>query len=158
MSAEKKLKSLSELELQIGKRIKEFNDKRRKNQCKNKLYSGAQIWLSALTTLLIAINADISIFWLTVITLIVSSLSNVAGQLLSKFMYQERMAMNISTVCALYELRHAITMDQRKEEDDEAQKITLETVDIYQERYQQILNVANGEWQQYIQENKSKEK
>ncbi|MFK3840785.1 SLATT domain-containing protein [Serratia sp. NPDC087055] len=158
MRTEYKLKSLTELESQIGARIKEFNQKRGKNQRRNQFYSVAQILLSALTTLLIAINAEMSIFWITVITLIASSLASIAGQLLSKCMYRERLAMNISTVCALYELRHIITMDQKKEEDDKAKKITLETVDLYQEKYQQILNSANGQWQLYIQKTKSSEK
>ncbi|MBS4432430.1 DUF4231 domain-containing protein [Pectobacterium punjabense] len=152
------LKSLAELELQIDKRIKEFEKKRIENQKNNKLFSISQIFLSAITTLLIAINAEKSIFFLTVITLITSSLAGIAGQLLSKFMYQERMAMNIATICSLYELRHTITMAKRMEEDDEVYKIKIENVVLYQEQYQNILNSANGQWQHHIKNSKSTEK
>jgi len=84
--------------------------------------------------------------------------AGVAGQFLNKFMYQERMAMNIATKCSLYELQHAITMAKRMEEDDINSKITLKEVVKYQEQYQNILNTANGQWQNHIQNLKSSEK
>ncbi|NMY33032.1 SLATT domain-containing protein [Pseudomonas sp. WS 5412] len=149
------LKSLAELELQIRNRLTEFEAKRAKNQKYNRLFSLAQILLTALTTLLIAINTKYTTFPLAVIAIITSSMAAVAGQLLSKFMYQERMAMDIATTCALRELAHCITMDRRKEEDDETNcKITLKQVDAYQGRYQTILNTANGQWQKNIQKSK----
>ncbi|WHZ39262.1 SLATT domain-containing protein [Rahnella bonaserana] len=158
MNQKKELNSLIELESQIERRIKEFNTKRGKNQWKNRFFSLAQIILSGFTTLLVAINANLSYFCITVITLVVSSLASISGQLLSKFMYQERMAMNIATVCALYELRHKITMDKKKQEDDHSLTITLQEVDLYQQQYQNILNTANGQWQKYIQDTKAIEK
>ncbi|WP_044421484.1 hypothetical protein [Pseudomonas syringae group genomosp. 3] len=158
MKAEHNLNSLNELEIQIGRRIVEFNGKRTENQRKSQLYSLGQLLFGALTTLLIAINTKTSFFSITVATLITSSLASLAGQLLSKYMYAERMASNIATTCALYELSHTITMDRNKEKDDEKNhKITLEKVDVYQDRYQQILTSANGQWQKHIQ-NKVKEK
>ncbi|OOQ46269.1 hypothetical protein AO361_24950 [Pseudomonas fluorescens] len=155
VNTDHKLKSLTELEVQIGRRIAEFNAKRAKNQKSNQLYSLGQILLSSLTTLLIAVNTKASLFSITVATLITSSLASLAGQLLSKYMYEERMAMNIATVCALYELSHTITMDKKKEEDDEGNhKITLDKVESYQDRYQRILSAANGQWQKHIQKSK----
>lgn len=159
MSTEHSLKSLAELEVQINNRIRDFNNKRVKNQNKNNHFTVVQIVSSAVTTLLIAVNAEKSIFLVTVIALITSLVASVSGQFLSKFMYRERMAMNIETVCSLYELRHTITMDKKKEEDDgESHKITLEKVDSYQNQYQKILNSANGQWQKYIQKTNTIEK
>ncbi len=153
---EHRLKSLVELEIQMKRRIDEFNKKRAQNQKSNRFYSLSQILLSALTTLLIAINTQASLFYITVTALITSSLASLAGQLLSKFMYEERMAMNIATVCALYELEHNITMDKKKEEDDkDGHEITVAKVDIYQNRYQEILNSANGQWQKKITKQKN---
>jgi len=152
------LKSLTELESQIAIRISEFEAKRRENQRNNKLFSVSQIILSAITTLLIAINAEIHVLFLTILTLLASMCAGIAGQLLNKFMYQERMAMNIATICSLYELRHVITMAKRMEEDDVTSKITLKDVVKYQEQYQNILNTANGQWQNHIQNCKSSEK
>lgn len=157
MKTEHKLKCLTELELQIQQRIAEFNGKRSKNQSSNQIFSISQICLGALTTLLIAINAKFTYFPITVTALATSSLATLSGQILSKYMYQERMSMNITTVCALYELAHTITMDRKKEEDDELKhKITINKVDTYQDRYQQILNTANGQWQKNIQKTKQK--
>lgn len=152
------LKSLTELESQIDRRISEFEIKRKDNQKNNKLLSVSQIILAAITTLLIAVNAEIHDLSLTILTLLASMCAGVAGQLLHKFMYQERMAMNIATICSLYELRHVITMAKRMEEDDVAFKITLNDVMKYQEQYQKILNTANGQWQNHIQNSKSSEK
>ena len=66
--------------------------------------------------------------------------------------------MNIATICSLYELRHVINMAKRMEEDDVTSKITLKDVVKYQEQYQNILNTANGLWQNHIQNSKSAEK
>lgn len=158
MNTAHRLQSLTELELQIAKRISEFEAKRRNNQRNNKLLSVSQIILAAITTLLIAVNAEIHVFFLTILTLLSSMCAGVAGQFLNKFMYQERMAMNIATKCSLYELQHAITMAKRMEEDDINSKITLKEVVKYQEQYQNILNTANGQWQNHIQNLKSSEK
>ncbi|MDI3440529.1 hypothetical protein QLG07_13755 [Erwinia sp. V90_4] len=152
------LKSLTELESQIANRISEFEVKRRCNQKYNKFLSISQIVLTAVTTLFIAINAEIHELSLTIITLLASMGAGIAGQLLNKFMYQERMAMNIATICSLYELRHVITMAKRMEEDDVNSEITLKDVVKYQEQYQNILNTANGQWQNHIQNSKGAEK
>jgi len=152
------LKSLTELESQIARRISEFEEKRRSNQKNNKFFSVSQIVLTAITTLLIAVNAEIHVLSLTILTLLASMCAGIAGQLLNKFMYQERMAMNIATICSLYELQHVITMAKNMEEDDAASKITLNDVMKYQEQYQNILNTANGQWQNHIQNCKSAEK
>lgn len=151
MKTEHNLKSLTELELQIQNRISEFNGKRSENQSSNKFFTMSQMCLGAFTTLLIAINAKFTYFPITIAALVASSLATLSGQILSKFMYSERMAVNIATVCALYELAHDITMDRKKEEDDRSKhEITLKKVDNYQGRYQQILNTANGQWQKNI--------
>jgi hypothetical protein len=156
---EHNLKSLNELESQITKRLEEFQEKRKKNQKKNQIYSLGQIGLTALTTLLIAINVKLSLFEITLATLVTSTLASVAGQLLNKYMYQERMAMNISTICALYELNHTIIMDKKKEEDDgEAYQITIQKVESYQNQYQQILNTANGQWKKYLEKTQGSKK
>lgn len=152
------LKSLTELESQIANRISEFEVKRRGNQKYNKFLSVSQIVLTAVTTLFIAVNAEIHELSLTIITLLASMGAGIAGQLLNKFMYQERMAMNIATICSLYELRHVITMAKRMEEDDVTSEITLKDVVKYQEQYQNILNTANGQWQNHIQNSKGAEK
>jgi len=153
-----RLKSLTELESQIARRISEFEVKRKDNQKNNKLLSVSQIVLAAITTLLIAVNAEFHELSLTILTLLASMCAGIAGQLLNKFMYQERMAMNIATICSLYELRHVINMAKRMEEDDVTSKITLKDVVKYQEQYQNILNTANGLWQNHIQNSKSAEK
>ncbi|WP_029686583.1 SLATT domain-containing protein [Tatumella saanichensis] len=158
MNTEHNLKSLVELETQIGRRISEFEGKRRENQRNNKFFSISQIILSAITTLLVAINADVHMLFVAILTLIVSMCSGIAGQLLNKFMYQERMAMNIATICSLYELQQVITMAKRIEEDDANSKITIRDVVKYQGQYQNILNAANGHWQNNIQNSKSSEK
>lgn len=107
--------------------------------------------LGAFTTLLIAINLKFTYIPITIAALITSSLAALSGQFLSKYMFQERMALNIATVCALYELAHDITMDRKKEEDDKPKyEITIKKVENYQGRYQQILNRANGQWQKNI--------
>jgi hypothetical protein len=152
------LKSLTELESQIARRISEFEVKRKDNQKNNKLFSMSQIVLAAITTLLIAVNAELHELSLTILTLLASMCAGIAGQFLNKFMYQERMAMNIATVCSLYELQHVITMAKMMEEDDITSKITLKDVMKYQEQYQNILNTANGQWQNHIQNSKSAEK
>lgn len=157
MNREHNLKSLVELESQIEKRLVEFKSKRKDNQKYNKIWSLSQIWLTALTTIFIAINAKESFWIINILALLTSSLASVAVQMLSKYMYQERLAMNISTICALYELRSTIIMDKKKEEDDSnTYKITIQKVELYQERYQHILNIANGQWQKYINEEKEK--
>ncbi|CAI8975610.1 hypothetical protein EMIT0P100_60172 [Pseudomonas sp. IT-P100] len=149
------LNSLVELERQISARLLEFNAKRASNQKHNKFFSLSQMILAFLTTLLIALNAKASFFAISMIAIFTSSLGGLAGQILSKYMYQERMSMNIKTVCALYELAHTITMDRKKEEDDSIKhRITLEKVDKYQTKYQSILDAANGQWQQQIQKPK----
>ncbi|HEQ1857595.1 TPA: SLATT domain-containing protein [Providencia alcalifaciens] len=158
MNIEYRLKSLTELESQIARRISEFEVKRRDNQKNNKFLSVSQIILTAITTLLIAVNAEIHELSLTILTLLASMCAGIAGQLLNKFMYQERMTMNIATICSLYELQHTIIMAKRMEEDDETSEITLKDVVKYQEQYQNILNTANGHWQNHIQNCKSAEK
>ncbi|WP_172668500.1 SLATT domain-containing protein [Yersinia frederiksenii] len=157
MSTEHKLKSLNRLESEIDARIKEFNAKRKYNQENSKFYSFGQVLLSGLTTILIAVNTKFSFFWITIVALVASCLANLAGQILSKYMYQERMAMNISTICDLYELRHLITMDKRMEEDDETREITLDRVQEYQNEYQNILNCANNKWREHIYKSKAKD-
>lgn len=151
-----KLNSLVELETQINNRIAEFEGKSSKNKKYNQLLKYTQILLAALTTLLIAVNTKHSIFIVSVIAMTTSALAGVASQLLSTFMYQERMIMDIATTCALRELAHSITMAKKKEEDDNACEIKLDKVDSYQERYQEILNTANGQWQKNFQNNKIK--
>ena len=158
MNTAHRLNSLTELESQIARRISEFEVKRKDNQKNNKLLSVSQIVLAAITTLLIAVNAEFHELSLTILTLLASMCAGIAGQLLNKFMYQERMAMNIATICSLYELRHVINMAKRMEEDDDTSKITLKDVVKYQEKYQNILNTANGLWQNHIQNSKSAEK
>lgn len=158
MNTAHRLKSLTELESQIARRISEFEVKRKDNQKNNKLLSVSQIVLAAITTLLIAVNAEFHELSLTILTLLASMCAGIAGSLLNKFMYQERMAMNIATICSLYELRHVINMAKRMEEDDVTSKITLKDVVKYQEQYQNILNTANGLWQNHIQNSKSAEK
>lgn len=157
MSTEHKLKSLGVLESEIDARIKEFNAKRRYNQRYSEFFSLGQLILSGFTTLLIAVNTNLSCFWISVIALVTSSLASIAGQVLSKYMYQERMTMNISTICNLYELKHLITMDKMMEVDDINRKITLEKVQEYQDKYQGILNIANNKWQEIFIKSKSKE-
>ncbi|SLY88357.1 Uncharacterised protein [Klebsiella variicola] len=158
MGTEHKLKSLNVLESEIDSRIKEFNAKRNYNQRKGEMYSIGQFALGGLTTLLIAVNAKFSFFPISVMAIVTSSLASMAGQILTKYMYQEKMTMNISTVCDLYELKHLITMDKSMEEDDGAREITLERVQEYQDKYQNILNVANKRWQEIFVKSKSKEK
>lgn len=80
-----------------------------------------------------------------------------AGQVLTKYMYQEKMTMNISTICDLYELKHLIMMDKNMEEDDRTMEIILGRVQEYQDKYQSILNVANKRWQEIFVKGKSKE-
>lgn len=157
MNIEHNLKSLVELESQIKERLKEFQNKRKSNQKNNNFFSLSQIWLAATTTIVIAINTKESFFYLSLIALLTSTLTTISAQMLSKYMYQERLAMNISTICALYELQSKIVMDKKKEEDDICgYKITIQQVELYQERYQQILNIANSQWQTYINEKKEK--
>lgn len=152
---EHNLRTLVELEKQIAARLVEFNAKRADNQKLNRIFSLSQIILTFLTTLLIALNANSSLFAISMAAIFTSSLGGLAGQVLSKYMYQERMSMNIKTVCDLYSLSHLITMDKRKEEDDPSKhKITLEKVDNYQTKYQSILDTANGQWQKQITKNK----
>ncbi|HFN0790934.1 TPA: SLATT domain-containing protein [Klebsiella variicola subsp. variicola] len=157
MGAEHKLKSLNVLESEIDSRIKEFNTKRNYNQRKGEMYAIGQFTLAGLTTLLIAVNAKFSSFPISVIAIVTSSLASMAGQVLTKYMYQEKMTMNIATVCDLYELKHLITMDKNMEEDDSTRKITLERVQEYQDKYQNILNAANNKWQEIFVKGKSKE-
>ncbi|CTQ11414.1 SLATT domain-containing protein [Klebsiella variicola] len=157
MGAEHKLKSLNVLESEIDSRIKEFNAKRNYNQRRGEMYSIGQFVLGGLTTLLIAINTSFSFFLVSILAIITSGLASMAGQVLTKYMYQEKMTMNIATVCDLYELKHLITMDKNMEEDDATRKITLERVQEYQDKYQNILNAANNKWQEIFVKGKSKE-
>lgn len=157
MGAEHKLKSLNVLESELDSRIKEFNAKRNYNQRKGEMFSIAQFVLGGLTTLLIAINTKYSLFPISVIAIITSGLASMAGQVLTKYMYQEKMTMNISTICDLYELKHLIMMDKNMEEDDRTMEITLGRVQEYQDKYQSILNVANKRWQEIFVKGKSKE-
>ncbi|MBW4792312.1 SLATT domain-containing protein [Pseudomonas tolaasii] len=156
MSNTHRLKSLVALELEINNRITEFAQKSAKNKNYNQKLKFIQIFLAAFTTLIIAINTKYAVFTVSVIAMTTSALAGVASQIMSTFMYQERMAMEIATTCALRELACTITMDKNKEEDDASRKITLEHIDRYQERYQQIVNTANGQWQKSIQNNTSK--
>ncbi len=157
MGTEHKLKSLNVLESEIDSRIKEFNAKRDYNQRRGEMYSIGQFVLGGLTTLLIAINTSFSFFLVSILAIITSGLASMAGQVLTKYMYQEKMTMNIATVCDLYELKHLITMDKNMEEDDVTRKITLERVQEYQDKYQNILNAANNKWQEIFVKGKSKE-
>lgn len=151
-----RLKSLTELEEQIQLRIEEFDTKRAQNQKDNRLFTLTHLSLSTLTTLLIAINAKLSLFPLAIIAMTANSVAILASQLLTKFMYQERMAMNIATTCALRELSHSIIMAKKKEEDSAlTHEITISHVDSYQKRYQIILNSADGQWQKNINRKKS---
>ncbi|HDV8371209.1 TPA: SLATT domain-containing protein [Klebsiella pneumoniae] len=157
MGAEHKLKSLNVLESEIDSRIKEFNAKRNYNQRRGEMFSIGQFVLGGLTTLLIAVNTNFYSFSMSVLAIITSGLASMAGQVLTKYMYQEKMTMNISTICDLYELKHLIMMDKNMEEDDVARGITLDRVQVYQEKYQSILNVANKRWQEIFINGKAKE-
>ncbi|WP_234494231.1 SLATT domain-containing protein [Vibrio maritimus] len=149
--------SLNKLVLEIDNRKKDFNEKRRKNQNSYNITSKGQILSSAITTLLIAINVKLEIACIAFIAIGVSALSSIFGSFLAKYMYSERLAHNIKTVCDLSELKFDIEMDMEKEKDEpEKYKITMDRIEDYKIAYQEILNRSNSEWQKNMKISKKK--
>lgn len=147
--------SLNKLILEIENRISDFNKKRGENQWGYSVTSKGQIISSAITTLLIAINVKLNVPCIAFLAIGVSALSSVFGSFLAKYMYSERLAHNIKTVCDLNELKFNIEMGMEKENDDpEKYKITIEKVEEYKDAYQGILDQANAEWQKNMKLNK----
>lgn len=155
MTIENELLSLAEIESQIERRIKEFNNKREYNERKNRTFSSLQLALAALSTLLVAISLKYQGAALPILGIIANSCAMYCTSVLDKFMYKTRMVEYLKTVCELYELKYTITMHKRKEEDYPERKITLEDIERYQDQYQEILNRANSAWRINITGNKS---
>lgn len=152
-----KLSSLNKLVIEIEDRRNDFNKKRSENQKYYIITSKGQILASAITTLLIAINAQLNLSWLAFIAIGVSALSSIFGSFLAKYMYSERLTHNIKTVCDLSELRFDILLDIEKENDDpEKYQITIEKVEKYKDLYQSILDQANSDWQKNMKLSKKK--
>jgi hypothetical protein len=152
-----KLSSLNKLVTEIEARRTDFNKKRNENQRCYSVTSKGQILASAITTLLIAINVQLNLSYLAFLAISVSALSSIFGSFLAKYMYSERLAHNIKTICDLSELRFDILLDIEKENDDpENYKITMEKVGEYKDYYQEILNQANSEWQRNLKQVKKK--
>ncbi|WP_158586924.1 SLATT domain-containing protein [Alcanivorax profundi] len=149
--------SLNKLIVEIENRRNDFNGKRRKNQRSYNLTSKGQIIASSITTFLIAINVELDISFIAFLAIGVSALSSVFGSFLAKYMYSERLAHNIQTVCALSELKFNIEMDMEKEMDDpDNHRITMEVIDEFKDRYQNILDQANSEWQKNLKISRKK--
>ena len=152
-----KLSSLNKLVTEIEARRTDFNKKRKENQKYYSVTSKGQILASAITTLLIAINVKLNLSCLAFVAIGVSALSSIFGSFLAKYMYSERLAHNIKTVCDLSELKFDIILDIEKENDEpENYKITMEKVEEYKDKYQEILNQANSEWQKNMKLGKKK--
>lgn len=152
-----KLSSLNKLLTEIEARRTDFNNKRRENQRNYSITSKGQILASAITTLLIAINIKLDLSCLAFLAIGVSALSSVFGSFLAKYMYPERLAHNIKTVCDLSELRFNILLDIEKENDKpENYKITMEKIEEYKDIYQEIIDQANSEWQKNMKLSKKK--
>lgn len=152
-----KLSSLNKLVTEIEARKTDFNKKRSKNQRYYSITSKGQILASAITTLLIAINAQLNLSCLAFLAIGVSALSSILGAFLAKYMYSERLAYDIKTVCDLSELRFDILLDIEKESDEpENYKITIKKVEEYKNTYQEILEQANSEWQKNMKLSKKK--
>ncbi|HIF9258507.1 TPA: SLATT domain-containing protein [Photobacterium damselae] len=149
--------SLNKLISEIDNRRTDFNKKRRKNQSGYNITSRGQILSSAITTCLIAINVKVDISYIAFLAIGVSALSSIFGAFLAKYMYSERFAQNIKTVCELNELKFDIEMDIEKENDEpENYKITVEKIEEYKNTYQEILNRSNSEWQKNMNISKKK--
>ncbi|EPV3838289.1 hypothetical protein AB7W62_07780 [Morganella morganii] len=150
--------SLSELETQIESRISEFNQRRSGNKKNNKGYSWALLISSSLTTLFIAINMKFDYAFLAIIAIITNTLSLLFGNILERFKYKDRMISEIRTICDLRELQFNIIMHKRNAEDDTNKKITVSDISHYQEKYQNILDTANGSWRNnFISKSDSKD-
>ncbi|KXF82213.1 hypothetical protein [Enterovibrio coralii] len=144
----KELSSLIEVEQQIEVRISDFNSRRFKLKRYNNYLVIFQAVFSSVTTALIAINSKLNIDMLAFIAIAVSAMSSLAGLFLSQFMFHERLASQISTVCSLRELSAAIKIRKKLEQDDrQTYEIKLQDVEDYFNQMQTILNVANHEWQ-----------
>lgn len=140
------LASLSELEKQIESRISEFNKRRFENKKNNKNYCWALLISSSFTTLFIAINMKFDYAFLAIIAIITNTSSLLFGNILERFKYKDRMISEIRTICDLRELQFNIIMHKRYVTDDINKKITVSDISHYQEKYQSILNTANGSW------------
>lgn len=152
-----KLSSLNKLLTEIEARKIDFNKKRRESQQNYSITSKGQILASAITTLLIAINVKLNLSCLAFIAIGTSALSSVFGSFLAKYMYSERLAHNIKTVCDLSELQFNILLDIEKENDEpDNYKITMEKIEDYKDIYQQIIDQANSEWQKNMKLSKKK--
>lgn len=149
--------SLNKLILEIDSKKKDFNKKRRGNQRNYNITSKGQIISSGFTTLLIAINVKLDISYIAFFAIGISALSSIFGSFLAKYMYSERLAHNIKTVCDLSELKFDIEMDMEKEKDEpEKYKITIEKIEEYKSSYQDILSRSNSEWQKNMKTSKKK--
>jgi hypothetical protein len=149
--------SLNKLISEIDSRRTDFNEKRRKNQKSYNITSKGQILSSAITTILIAINVKLDISCVAFLAIGASALSSILGSFLAKYMYSERLAHNIKTVCDLSELKFDIEMDMVKENDEpEKYKITINKIEEYKNTYQDILNRSNSEWQKNMKISKKK--
>lgn len=154
---QKKLTSLQEVEEQVAARINDFNKKRHSLKLIRQRLIITQAILSSATTVLVAINAKLNFDTLAFFAIAVSAISSLAGLFLSQFMFHERLISQISTLCSLRELQSTIKIRKAMELDDgDKYKISLEDVESYFDKLQNILNIANNEWQKLAKNNKPK--
>lgn len=157
MGDELKLSSLDELKKQINNRISDFNIRRQVlKRRKNTLVVG-QLILTAVATILIAININFDSTIIAIVAIVLNGCGTIFASLLSQFMFNERLASHISTICSLRELQARIKMDMAKDADcADEHKIEISNVEYYFEDLQKILNIANNEWQKLVKSNVSK--
>ncbi|MGW2960848.1 SLATT domain-containing protein [Streptomyces sp. NPDC001220] len=136
--------ALELVEGQVARHIRAFSSAKRFFRRMSLIQTVSTATLGALTTLLIGLAQVYGRDWLNALSLTSSSLATISAAWTGWYGARDGWVTNQRTLNSLYELRSRITFEStladRAPEADRASR--------YYAEYQQILNDANGQWEQ----------
>lgn len=135
--------ALEFLESEIQKRIRSFDEKRIFYRKKATQLTIGTAFLSSLTTFLIGVSQAYDFKPISIAALAASAGITLLTALDSLYSYRRRWVQNNDIVMNFYELSSDITYSQKTSPDN---RLSLDKVNIFYERYKDILRSANEGW------------
>jgi aspartokinase len=136
--------SLEFIESEIQKRIKSFDERRKFYREKTKQLTIVAASMSATTTFLIGLSQAYTSKVISVIALATSAGMTVLTALDNLYNYKRNWIQNNDTLMKLYELNSDIKYLKTRHGND----LTLEQIDEFYRKYQDILRSTNENWKE----------
>ena len=134
--------TLAWVESQIQKQIHTFDKKRKFDRTAAYRFAKVITALSSVITVLISISRIYNSTWISVVALVISAGMSVLSAWESLYGYRQRWIQNNDTLMKLYALESEIQYQKVRS----VNKIPIEKVDLFHQRYQEILNNSNQRW------------